>query len=146
VTHLEDYPNNVAWTSIAVAASGGSGAWKAPSIRWTKRTPTAAEGTMMAEHSGKLEREHIWDDLPIRGRNVVAAIDFHRTRIYPTNTAPGQSPEQVADVDPQGHAREISHKAGNPDGSYEGQPGLLARNCGGVAAGRRDPCAGPWQG
>lgn len=73
----------------------------------------------MAEHSGKSEREHISDDLPIRGRNVVAAIDFHRTRIYPTNATPGQSPEQVADVDPQGHAREISHKAGNPDGSYE---------------------------
>jgi hypothetical protein len=45
----------------------------------------------MAENSGKPDRTHISDDLPIRGRNVVAAIDFHRTRIYPTDATPGGS-------------------------------------------------------
>jgi hypothetical protein len=80
---------------------------------------TIGQGTMMTEDSGNLGREHISDELSIRGRNVVAAIDFHRTRLYPTNATPGQSPELVTDVDPQGHAREISHKAGNPHGTYE---------------------------
>jgi len=73
----------------------------------------------MAEHLGNSARRNISDDQAIRGRNVVAAIDFHRTRLYPTDASPGERPERVADVDPEGHSREISHKAGNPDGTYE---------------------------
>ena len=73
----------------------------------------------MAEHTGNDARRHISDDQAVRGKNVVAAIDFHRTRLYPTDASPGERPEQVADVDPEGHSREISHKAGNPDGTYE---------------------------
>jgi hypothetical protein len=73
----------------------------------------------MAEHKGNDARRNISDEQFIRGRNVVAAIDFRRTRLYPTSARPGEDPEQVADVDPEGHAREISHRAGNPDGTYE---------------------------
>jgi hypothetical protein len=73
----------------------------------------------MATHTGDSARRHIFDDQAVRGKNVVAAIDFHRTRLYPTDAAPGQRPERVVDVDPEGHSREISHKAGNPDGTYE---------------------------
>ncbi len=73
----------------------------------------------MAEHTGNSARGNISDDQAIRGRNVVAAIDFHRTRLYPTDASPGERPERVVDVDPEGHSREISHKAGNPDGTYE---------------------------
>ena len=73
----------------------------------------------MAEHLGNSARRNISDDQAIRGRNVVAAIDFHRTRLYPTDASPGERPERVVDVDPEGHSREISHKAGNPDGTYE---------------------------
>jgi hypothetical protein len=73
----------------------------------------------MAEHTGNSARRNISDDQAIRGRNVVAAIDFHRTRLYPTDASPGERPERVVDVDPEGHSREISHKAGNPDGTYE---------------------------
>jgi len=72
-----------------------------------------------AEHTGESARRHIWDDQALRGKNVVAAIDFHRTRLYATDAAPGQKPERVVDVDPEGHSREIAHKAGNPDGTYE---------------------------
>jgi hypothetical protein len=73
----------------------------------------------MATHSGESARRNISDEQAIRGRNVVAAIDFHRTRLYPVDASPGERPERVADVDPEGHSREISHKAGNPDGTYE---------------------------
>ena len=73
----------------------------------------------MAEHAGNSARRNISDDQAIRGKNVVAAIDFHRTRLYATDASPGNRPEQVTDVDPEGHAREISHRAGNPDGTYE---------------------------
>ena len=75
----------------------------------------------MAEHTGTGNdaRRHIFDDQAIRGKNVVAAIDFHRTRLYPTDASPGNRPERVVDTDPEGHSREIAHKAGNPDGTYE---------------------------
>ena len=75
----------------------------------------------MAEHTGTGSdaRRHISDDQAIRGKNVVAAIDFHRTRLYPTDASPGNRPERVVDTDPEGHSREIAHKAGNPDGTYE---------------------------
>jgi hypothetical protein len=54
----------------------------------------------MAEHTGNSARRNISDDQAIRGRNVVAAIDFHRTRLYPTDASPGERPEWVVDVDP----------------------------------------------
>jgi hypothetical protein len=73
----------------------------------------------MATHSGESARRNISDDQAINGQNVVAAIDFHRTRLYRVDASPGERAEQVADVDPEGHSREISHKAGNPDGTYE---------------------------
>lgn len=73
----------------------------------------------MAEHAGNSARRNISDDQAIVGMNVVAAIDFHRTRLYPTDASPGERPERVLDVDPEGHSREISHRAGNPDGTYE---------------------------
>jgi hypothetical protein len=73
----------------------------------------------MAEHNGESARKHISDEQVIRGQNVVAAIDFHRTRLYPLDASTGERAEQVTDVDPEGHSREIAHKAGNPDGTYE---------------------------
>ena len=56
----------------------------------------------MAEHTGTGNdaRRHIFDDQAIRGKNVVAAIDFHRTRLYPTDASPGNRPERVVDTDP----------------------------------------------
>jgi hypothetical protein len=74
---------------------------------------------MMTEDAPDSARRHIWDEQVISGKNVVAAIDFHRTRLYATDAAAGERPERVVDVDPQGHSREISHKAGNPGGTYE---------------------------
>jgi hypothetical protein len=62
---------------------------------------------------------HTFSVEPIRGANVVATIDFHRTLIYPLGEAGAETPERIEDVDSQGRAHEIAHKAGNPRGTYE---------------------------
>ena len=55
----------------------------------------------------------------IRGRNVVAVIDFHEAIIYLTDAAPGQRPERLVATDPRGHFHQVHHHAGNPSGTYE---------------------------
>jgi hypothetical protein len=73
----------------------------------------------MAQHSGQSEDRNTSNVQSLRDRFIVAAVDFHRTRIYPVLMTGDGQPEQVFDVDPEGHSREIAHKAGNPDGTYE---------------------------
>jgi hypothetical protein len=55
----------------------------------------------------------------LRGKNVVAAIDFHETTIYPTDASHGQLPEHVVASDPHGRFHKVHHRAGNPKGAYE---------------------------
>jgi hypothetical protein len=55
----------------------------------------------------------------VRGKSVVAAIDFHDASIYPTDASPGQRPEHIVPTDPHGHFHKIHHRAGNPEGVYE---------------------------
>jgi len=55
----------------------------------------------------------------VRGKNVVAVIDFHEAVIYPTDAAPRQRPERLVATDPEGHFHEVHHHAGNPSGAYE---------------------------
>ena len=55
----------------------------------------------------------------IRGKNVVAVIDFHQTVISPTDASPRQRPERLVATDPQGHFHQVHHHAGNPSGAYE---------------------------
>jgi hypothetical protein len=55
----------------------------------------------------------------LRGKSVVAVIDFHQTKIYPTDATPDQRPEHIVALDPRGHFHEVHHRAGNPDGTYE---------------------------
>ena len=60
------------------------------------------------------------DDLEqVRGKNVVAVIDFHETIIYLTDAAPGQRPERLVASDPRGRFHQVHHHAGNPSGTYE---------------------------
>ena len=65
-----------------------------------------------------------------KDRNTTNVQSLHNQLLSrpSTSTAPGSipiisgddgRPEKVLDVDPEGHAREIAHKAGNPDGTYE---------------------------
>ena len=56
----------------------------------------------------------------VRDKNVVAAIDFRATTIYPTDASPGQPPEHTVATDPQGRFHKVHHRAGNPEGTYEG--------------------------
>jgi hypothetical protein len=55
----------------------------------------------------------------VRDKNVVAAIDFHQTTIYPTDALLGQRPEHIVAADPHGHFHKVHHRAGNPKGTYE---------------------------
>ena len=73
----------------------------------------------MADQTPDSTARHTFSGEPIRDRNVVATIDFHRTLIYPLGGAGPETPERIEDVDTQGHAHEIAHKAGNPGGTYE---------------------------
>jgi hypothetical protein len=73
----------------------------------------------MAQHAGQSEDRNTSNAQSLRDRFVVVAIDFHRARIYPLVLTGDGPPEQVLDVDPEGHSHEIAHKAGNPDGTYE---------------------------
>jgi hypothetical protein len=73
----------------------------------------------VAQHTGPSEDRNTTSIQPLRNRLVVAAIDFHHTLVYPIVQGNDGRPEKVLDVDPEGHSREIAHKAGNPDGTYE---------------------------
>jgi hypothetical protein len=55
----------------------------------------------------------------VSGKNVVAAIAFEQSIVYPTDAAPGQRPEHLVASDPEGRFRKVRHHAGNPDGTYE---------------------------
>lgn len=56
----------------------------------------------------------------IADRSVVAVIAFRDSTIYPTDASPGQRPEHVVALDPRGRFHKVHHRAGNPDGTYEG--------------------------
>ena len=73
----------------------------------------------MAEQRGQSADRNTTNVQSLRDRFVVAAVDFHRTRVYPIVQGDDGRAERVLDVDPEGHSREIAHKAGNPDGTYE---------------------------
>jgi hypothetical protein len=55
----------------------------------------------------------------VRGKNVVAVIDFRETTIYPTDASPGQPLERIVATDPHGRFHKVHHHAGNPEGTDE---------------------------
>jgi hypothetical protein len=55
----------------------------------------------------------------IRGKNVVAVIDFHEAVVYPTDATPKQRPKRLVATDPEGHFHHLHHHAGDPSGAYE---------------------------
>jgi hypothetical protein len=55
----------------------------------------------------------------VRGKSVVAVIDFREATIYPTDATAGERPEQVVASDPRGRFHKVHHQAGNPHGTYE---------------------------
>ncbi|MGB9112478.1 MAG: hypothetical protein WCF24_07105 [Acidimicrobiales bacterium] len=55
----------------------------------------------------------------VRGKNVVAVIDFRDSTIYPTDASPGERPERIVASDPRGLFHKVHHRSGNPKGTYE---------------------------
>jgi len=55
----------------------------------------------------------------LQGKAVIAAVSYHDTTIYPTDATPGSSPTRLVASDPEGRFHKVSHKAGNPSGTYE---------------------------
>ena len=49
---------------------------------------------------------------------LVAAIDFHETRVWAIDADAKGRPEKIVAGDPQGYFRHLHAKAGNPDGTY----------------------------
>lgn len=49
---------------------------------------------------------------------VVAAIDFHQTRVWELDADPSGRPTRIIAEDPKGYFRHLHAKAGNPDGTY----------------------------
>jgi hypothetical protein len=45
----------------------------------------------------------------VRGKNVVAVIDFRQTTIYPTDAPPGQPPGHLLAPDPRGRFHQVHH-------------------------------------
>ena len=55
----------------------------------------------------------------IRGKSVVAVVEFHETAIYPTDASAGEWPSHIVAADPHGRFLKVHHHAGNPRGIYE---------------------------
>ena len=62
----------------------------------------------------------------IRGKNVVAVIDFHEAVIYPTDVAPRQRPERLVATDPEGHFHHLTIMPGILPADRGRQSGVLA--------------------
>lgn len=63
--------------------------------------------------------DHVHNVLDLSGALVVAAVDYHQTTIYVVGG--GTEHETVTPDDPRGLARNVYHRHGNPDGTYESQ-------------------------
>lgn len=62
---------------------------------------------------------HTTHEIALDGAFAVAAVDFRSTRIYAIDAESMSRPEQVSAVDPRGLSKNVYHRDGNPDGTYE---------------------------
>lgn len=60
----------------------------------------------------------ITDAIDLEGRIAVAAVDFHRTRIYALDSPDHSAPEKVVAEDPRKRYHNVYHHHGNVDGRY----------------------------
>ena len=63
--------------------------------------------------------ENKTDVVILRGKIAIAAVDFHKTRIYSLDQDSDDRPETVTAEDPRNDYHNVYHRAGNPDGTYE---------------------------
>lgn len=62
---------------------------------------------------------HITDEIDVKGATVVATVDFHETTIIRVDAVRADHAEHITPEDPRGLARNVYHRKGNPDGTYE---------------------------
>ena len=62
---------------------------------------------------------HTTDTVDLDGRLAVAAVDFRSTRVYAIDAEAMSRPERITPSDPRGLSRNVYHRHGNPDGTYE---------------------------
>ena len=67
----------------------------------------------------KFSVENKTDVVILRGKIAIAAVDFHKTRIYALDQDSDDRPETVTVEDPRNYYHNVYHRAGNPDGTYE---------------------------
>lgn len=60
----------------------------------------------------------VTDAIDLTGRTAIAAVDFHRTRIYALDSADHSRPESVVAEDPRKRYHNVYHHDGNVDGTY----------------------------
>ena len=63
--------------------------------------------------------DHITNAVDLTGRVAIAAVDFHRTRIFAIDSPDHTVTETVTPSDPRDRAHNVYHRHGNPDGTYE---------------------------
>ncbi len=62
---------------------------------------------------------HTTDTVNLDGQLAVAAVDFRSTRVYAIDAESMSRPERITASDPRGLSKNVYHRAGNPDGTYE---------------------------
>lgn len=55
----------------------------------------------------------------LQGKQVVMVVDFHRTRVWSTDAAPGTAPHTLLPYDLRGYFHHVAHFRENPYGVYE---------------------------
>lgn len=62
---------------------------------------------------------HTTNEIALDGKAVVAAVDFRSTRVFAIDAETKSRPETITPSDPRGLSRNVYHRHGNPDGTYE---------------------------
>ncbi len=59
-----------------------------------------------------------FNEIDLRGKLAVAAIDFHQTRVFALEGDATGRPERIVAEDPTGYTRKLHTKANNVEGDY----------------------------
>lgn len=66
-----------------------------------------------------MAHNHETNKIDLAGASVVAAVEFHSTKIFRIDEQKAGDPERITPHDPRGLAHNVYHHHGNPDGTYE---------------------------
>ena len=72
--------------------------------------------------------DDVTDRIDLSGRIAIAAIDFHKARVFAIDSPDHSKPEVVVAQDPRGLYHNVYHRHGNPDGTYEADSDVYWRD------------------